>query len=76
MTRYKLSNEAKTDLARIYWHGVARFGTPQADQYLDALIRRFDETYTFLAARMFWKVFNRRPHSAFDIPPAHTPPNA
>lgn len=43
MTRYKLSNEAKADLARIYWHGVKRFGIPQADQYLDALIRRFDE---------------------------------
>jgi toxin ParE1/3/4 len=43
VTRYKLSNEAKTDLARIYWHGVERFGISQADQYLDALIRRFDE---------------------------------
>ena len=29
MQRYKLSNEAKMDLARIYWHGVREFGVPQ-----------------------------------------------
>lgn len=30
-------NEAKADLARIYWHGVDRFGELKASQYLDAL---------------------------------------
>jgi len=40
---YRLSNEAKADLARIYWHGVDRFGELKASQYLDALIRRFGE---------------------------------
>lgn len=40
---YKLSNEAKIDLARIYWRGVEEFGEQQAERYYDALIQRFDE---------------------------------
>lgn len=41
--RYKLSNEAKLDLARIYWCGVEEFGEHQADRYYEALIQRFDD---------------------------------
>lgn len=41
--RYKLSNEAKMDLARIYWRGVEEFGEPQADRYYEALIQRFSD---------------------------------
>lgn len=40
--RYKLSHEAKLDLARIYWRGMEKFGERQADRYYEALTRRFD----------------------------------
>jgi len=40
---YKFSNEAKMDLARIYWHGVKIFGEHQAENYFEKLIRRCDE---------------------------------
>ncbi len=40
---YKLSNEAKMDLARIYWRGVEDFGELQADRYYEALIQRFGD---------------------------------
>ena len=39
--RYKLSNEAKSDLARIYWRGVEAFGELQAERYYEALFQRF-----------------------------------
>ncbi len=41
--RYKLSNEAKKDLARIYWHGVEKFGELQAAHYYEALSQRFND---------------------------------
>lgn len=40
---YKLSKEAKMDLANIYWHGVEAFGERQAERYYEALIRRFGD---------------------------------
>lgn len=40
---YRLSEEAKLDLARIYWRGFYEFGEAQADRYLAALIQRFNE---------------------------------
>lgn len=43
MIRFKLSNEAKMDLARIYWRGVKEFGEFQADRYYKALIQRFGD---------------------------------
>ena len=39
---YKLSHEAKLDLARIYWYGVETFGERQAEHYYEALIQRFE----------------------------------
>lgn len=41
--QYKLSREAKMDLARIYWRGVEEFGELQAIRYYEALIRRFGD---------------------------------
>lgn len=43
MTQYKLTNEAKMDLARIYWRGVEEFGEVQAERYYEAFFCRFDE---------------------------------
>ena len=43
MTQYKLTNEAKMDLARIYWRGVEEFGEVQAERYYEAFFRRFEE---------------------------------
>lgn len=43
VTHYKLSKEAKIDLAHIYWHGVNLFGTLQAEHYYMDLFQRFDE---------------------------------
>ncbi len=43
MPGYKLSNDAKMDLARIYWRGVEEFGEAQAERYLQAFLLRFDE---------------------------------
>jgi len=39
---YKISKQAKMDLARIYWRGVREFGDAQAEKYYNALIERFE----------------------------------
>lgn len=49
MPGYKLSNDAKMDLARIYWRGVQEFGEDRADLYLQALLSRLDEIAKFPA---------------------------
>jgi toxin ParE1/3/4 len=41
--RYRLSHEARMDLARIYWHGVTEFGEHQAERYYQALVARFEK---------------------------------
>lgn len=43
MTVYRLSNDAKLDLARIYWHGIEVFGERQANRYYNALSQRFND---------------------------------
>lgn len=43
MKEYRLSNEAKNDLARIYWYGGEAFGELQAERYFNLLIDRFSE---------------------------------
>jgi toxin ParE1/3/4 len=43
MLNYRLSEEAKMDLARIYWRGYQEFGERQADRYYEALTKRFTE---------------------------------
>lgn len=41
--QYKISVDAKLDLARIYWRGVGVFGESQAQRYYEILIQRFDD---------------------------------
>ena len=42
MANYRLSNEAKNDLIRIYQYGISKFGVIQADAYFDALFVCFN----------------------------------
>jgi len=42
MSKYRLSNEAKSDLIRIHHFGVERFGVAQADKYFDSFFKYFD----------------------------------
>lgn len=43
MVSYKLNEEAKQDLRRIYLRGFEVFGEAQADAYYLAFFRRFDQ---------------------------------
>ncbi len=42
MATYKLSNDAKEDLIRIYRSGVIKFGEVQADIYFNSFFEYFD----------------------------------
>jgi toxin ParE1/3/4 len=42
MAEYRLSNEAKEDLIRIYHYSVKKFGETQADKYFDSFFEYFD----------------------------------
>ena len=42
MAKYRLSNEAKNDLIRIYQYGISQFGVVQADAYFDAFFVCFN----------------------------------
>jgi toxin ParE1/3/4 len=41
MANYKLTNEAKNDLIRIYLYGVQKFGIAQADKYFESFFEYF-----------------------------------
>ena len=43
MVNYRISEDAKADLQRIYRHGVREFGEEQAVLYFDAFFERFEE---------------------------------
>lgn len=43
MANYKLSNNAKEDLIRIYQYGFQKFGESQADKYFNAFFEHFEE---------------------------------
>ena len=43
MGRFKLTEDAKEDLRRIYRYGVLTFGEAKADRYYDALFERFTQ---------------------------------
>lgn len=43
MGNYRLTEDAKEDLRRIYRYGVNKFGEAQADRYYDALFERFEQ---------------------------------
>lgn len=42
MVKYRLSNEAKNDLIRIYHYGVDKFGEIQTGKYFDSFFEYFD----------------------------------
>ena len=42
MAKYRLSNEAKTDLIRIHQYGVEKFGMAQADKCFDTFFEYFE----------------------------------
>jgi toxin ParE1/3/4 len=42
MGNYRLSEEAKEDLIRIYQYGVKRFGMSQADRYFEIFFNCFE----------------------------------
>lgn len=42
MPNYRISIEAKMDLARIYWHGRNKFSEAQADRYYQMLIDQIE----------------------------------
>lgn len=42
MANYRLSQEAKDDLIRIYKYGIMRFGEVQANLYLSELLDEFE----------------------------------
>jgi toxin ParE1/3/4 len=42
MANYRLSNQAKEDLIRIYQYGVVTFGITQADKYFDHFFQYFE----------------------------------
>ena len=43
MANYRINEDAKADLQRIYRRGVLDFGEAQGDRYFDALFDRFEE---------------------------------
>ena len=43
MASYRISEDAKADLRRIYRHGVREYGDALADQYYDDFFDRFEE---------------------------------
>ena len=43
MANYRISEDAKADLNRIYQRGVREYGEALADQYYDAFFDRFDQ---------------------------------
>jgi toxin ParE1/3/4 len=63
MGNYKLTEDAKDDLRRIYRYGVKEFGEAQADLYYDALSRHFEQIaenpYLFQAIDHIRKEYRR-----------------
>jgi len=43
MAKYRISEDAKADLSRIYRRGIRDYGEALADQYYDAFFDRFEE---------------------------------
>ncbi|TSA02554.1 MAG: type II toxin-antitoxin system RelE/ParE family toxin [Methylococcus sp.] len=43
MGRFRITEDAKEDLRRIYRYGVLTFGEAQADRYYDNLFERFSQ---------------------------------
>lgn len=47
MSNYKITEDAKEDIRRIYSYGVKNYGEKQADIYFDALFERFEQIFDF-----------------------------
>lgn len=43
MANYRISQDAKADLGRIYRRGVREYGEARADQYYNAFFERFEQ---------------------------------
>ena len=43
MASYRLSENTKLDLKRIYMHGLRMYGESQADKYFNDLFERFEQ---------------------------------
>ncbi len=43
MANYRINEDSKADLQRIYRRGVLEFGEAQADRYFNAFFERFEE---------------------------------
>jgi len=43
MVNYRLTEDAKEDLRRIYRYGVIKFGEAQADLYYDTMFNHFEQ---------------------------------
>ena len=43
MSNYRITEDAKEDIRRIYCYGVKNYGEKQADIYFDALFERFEQ---------------------------------
>ncbi|MBV1911240.1 MAG: type II toxin-antitoxin system RelE/ParE family toxin [Kangiellaceae bacterium] len=43
MVSYRLSENTKLDLKRIYMHGLLKYGEAQADKYFDEFFERFEQ---------------------------------
>ena len=43
MSNYRITEDAKEDIRRIYSYGVRNYGEKQADIYYDALFDRFEQ---------------------------------
>ena len=65
MGTYKLSNEAKADLDRIWLRGLREYGLEQADKYYNALFNRFaelaDNPYLYQAVDDIRQGYRRSP---------------
>ncbi len=63
MGNYKLTEDAKEDLRRIYRYGVKNFGEAKADLYYDELFRHFEQIaenpYLFQAIDSIRKGYRR-----------------
>jgi len=71
MAKYKLSNEAKEDLIRVYKYGVKKFGVNQADKYYDSFFEYFDiiadRPFSFKAVDYIKNGYRRCPCGADSI---------
>ncbi len=63
MAKYRLSNEAKSDLIRIHHYGVEKFGMTQADKYFESFFEYFEiitqRPYSFESVEYIKKDYRR-----------------